>query len=208
MDFAFFLRFAFRELGGEGEYHHNWHIDAIVHQLDRVSDGDSQRLLVTLPPWHLKSRTISVAWVAWMLGHNPALSFLCVSYGQDLSEDYAADCLKLIRAHWYRRAFPSMVLARRAVSDFSTTAGGRRISTSVDGVTTGFGADIIIIIDDPMKTQDTMWQAAREKVARWYDETLFQAQRSGTWSNHRRHAASARGRSRWLAQGGGGGGLV
>jgi predicted phage terminase large subunit-like protein len=108
-----------------------------------------------------------------MLGHNPALRFLCVSYGQDLAEDHARDCLKVMESRWYRRAFPSLVLARRSVADIGTTAGGRRIATSVDGVTTGFGADIIIV-DDPMKTQDTMSQAARDRVANWWDETLAQ----------------------------------
>lgn len=39
-----------------------------------------------------------------MLGHNPALSFLCVSYGQDLSDDYARDCLKIMQCRWYREA--------------------------------------------------------------------------------------------------------
>jgi hypothetical protein len=98
LDFAFFLRFAFRELGGEGEYLDNWHIDAIVHQLNRIRDGHNRRLLVTIPPRHLKSRTATIAWVAWMLGHSPALRFLCVSYGQDLAEDHARDCLKVMES--------------------------------------------------------------------------------------------------------------
>lgn len=87
LDFGLFLTRAFAELGGEGGYCHNWHIDAIIHQLDLVRARENRRLLVTMPPRHLKSRIISIAWVAWMLGHNPALSFLCVSYGQDLSDD-------------------------------------------------------------------------------------------------------------------------
>ena len=94
LDFGFFLRMAFNELGGDSPYVHNWHIDAIIHQLDRVQQGDNRRLIVTIPPRHLKSRIISIAWVAWMLGHNPALNFLCVSYGQDLAEDHARDCLR------------------------------------------------------------------------------------------------------------------
>ncbi|WP_417595932.1 phage terminase large subunit [Parasphingorhabdus sp.] len=172
-DFGLFLRFVFRELGGESAYKHNWHIDAIIHQLDRVLDGENQRLAITMPPRHLKSRTTSVAWTAWSMGHNPSLSFLCISYGQDLAEDHASDCLKIMQSSWYRRAFPSLVLTRRAVADIRTSAGGRRMATSIDGVTTGFGADIIII-DDPMKTQDVMSQPAREKVIRWFDDTISQ----------------------------------
>jgi predicted phage terminase large subunit-like protein len=173
LDFALFLRFAFRELGGQSAYKHNWHIDAIIHQLDRIRDGDNRHLIVTMPPRHLKSRTVSVAWIAWMMGHHPSLSFLCISYGQELAEDHASDCLKLMQSSWYRRVFPSLVLTRRAVADIRTSAGGRRMATSIDGKTTGFGADVIVI-DDPMKTQDTMSQPAREKVTRWFDDTLNQ----------------------------------
>ena len=173
LDFGFFLQKAFAELGGESAYSHNWHIEAIIWQLERIRQRENRRLIVTIPPRHLKSRTVSIAWVAWMLGRNPALSFLCVSYGQTLAEDHARDCLKLIDSAWYREAFPQLTLTRRAVEDFRTSAGGGRLSTSIDGVTTGFGADIIII-DDPMKAQDTLSQAARDKVATWFDETLMQ----------------------------------
>lgn len=173
LDFGLFLQRAVGELGGEGGYCHNWHIDAIIHQLDLVRGRENRRLLVTMPPRHLKSRIISIAWVAWMLGHNPALSFLCVSYGQDLSDDYARDCLKIMQCRWYRDAFPNTVIKRSAVSDIRTTAGGRRMATSVDGATTGFGADFIIV-DDPMKGQDAISQPARDKVVRWFDETLSQ----------------------------------
>ncbi|MEO6718133.1 MAG: hypothetical protein ABIM50_12915, partial [Novosphingobium sp.] len=173
LDFAFFLRFAFNELGGKEQYSHNWHIDAIIHQLDRVQAGDNRRLLVTMPPRHLKSRTVSIAWVAWMLGHRPALSFLCVTYGKDLAEDYAHDCLTIMQSRWYRRAFPSMVLTSRAIDNLRTSAGGGRMATSVDGATTGFGADIIIV-DDPMKAQEAMSALARDHVRDWFDGTLSQ----------------------------------
>lgn len=173
LDFGFFVRRAFGELGGSHAYSHNWHVDAILHQLDQIREGENRRLLLTLPPRHLKSRIVSIAWVAWMLGQNPALSFLCVSYGQELSEDYAGDCLKIMQCRWYREAFPNTVIKRSAIADIRTTAGGRRMATSVEGKTTGFGADFIIV-DDPMKGQDAMSQAARDKVIRWFDDTLSQ----------------------------------
>ena len=172
-DFGLFLRLSFNELGGLTPYEHNWHIDAIIHQLDRVRTGDNRRLMVTMPPRHLKSRVVSVAWVAWMLGKNPALTFLCVSYGQTLAEDHAADCLKIMRSRWYVRAFPNTILTSKAVAHFRTIAGGGRMSSSVDGATTGFGADIIIV-DDPMKAQDALSATIRDNVNRWFDETLSQ----------------------------------
>lgn len=42
-------------------------------------------MIINLPPRSLKSNIVSVAFVAWLLGHNPALQTLCASYGQERS---------------------------------------------------------------------------------------------------------------------------
>ena len=79
-DFGLFLRFAFAEIGGGRPYQHNWHIDAVIHQLERIRTGKSRRLIVNVPPRHLKSVAITIAWVAWMLGNDPSRRFMCISY--------------------------------------------------------------------------------------------------------------------------------
>jgi predicted phage terminase large subunit-like protein len=167
--FGLFLRFAHRELGGE-ELEWNFHLDAIAHQLRRVQRGDNRRLIIAMPPRHLKSVMI-IAWEAWMMGRNPAGRFICPSYGSELAEDHGREFLKLVTAPWYRRAFPAMVLTRRAVLHIETSAGGHRIATSVGGVLTGIGADYVVI-DDPMKTDDAYSEIARRKVQNWFDESL------------------------------------
>src|SRR5262249_43730013 len=61
---------------------------------------------------------------------------------------------------------------RQAVPEFETTAQGFRIATSVGGVLTGRGADIIII-DDPLKPDEALSQAQRQAANEWYDHTLY-----------------------------------
>ena len=51
------------------------------------------------------------------------------------------------------------------------TQRGNRFATSVGGVLTGRGADIIII-DDPLKPDDAMSEAQRSRVNDWYSNTL------------------------------------
>jgi hypothetical protein len=169
--FFFFLIKAFAEVGGGRALLHNWHLDAIEHQLDRIPSCDTRRLIVSMPPRHLKSMMITTAWVAWMLGKDPSLRFICASYGQDLSDKHARDCLRIMSTDWYRRAFPNVRLVKRNVSDFETSAGGGRLSTSVGGVITGRGADIVII-DDPMKGDDALSEVRRKEVLEWFDNAL------------------------------------
>ena len=53
-----------------------------------------------------------------------------------------------------------------------TTEKGFRMSTSVGGVLTGRGADIIIL-DDPLKPDDALSETRRTSVNEWYDNTLL-----------------------------------
>src|SRR5436190_11465040 len=55
---------------------------------------------------------------------------------------------------------------------FDTTAQGCRLATSVGGVLTGRGADIVII-DDPLKPEEALSQAQRQIANEWYDHTLY-----------------------------------
>jgi predicted phage terminase large subunit-like protein len=164
---------AFPYINGGADLDPNWHLDAIAYQLTRVRNGSCKRLLVTMPPRNLKSITISVAWVAWCLGKDPSLNFVCVSYSNELSAKHARDCRAIMQSPWYRRLFPKTMIAgtRSAVHDFETSAGGGRLATSVGGTLTGRGGDIIII-DDPIKPDDAMSDTTRNAVNEWFHTTL------------------------------------
>lgn len=155
-------------------YLHNWHVDAIAWQLERVASGEVKRLIITIPPRCLKSISASVAFPAWLLGHHPRKNVLAVSYAEGLSEKLALDCMKVIEAGWYRDIFPMTRIARNrsARSDFATTLGGGRYSTTVGGTLTGRGGDIIII-DDPNKPEDALSNLKRQRVLEWFGSTLL-----------------------------------
>ena len=169
--FDVFLRFAFRELNGGQLLQHNWHIDALHYELDQIRLGHNRRLIITIPPRHLKSETTSVAWVAWMLGRDPSMRFICASYGSDLAEGFGRSCLQIVQSDWYGRAFPNVKLTKRSAADFRTTAGGGRLATSVDGAVTGLGAHVVIV-DDPTKANAATSEAERIAAKEWFDTSL------------------------------------
>ena len=172
-DFRAFLRKAFPSIRGGAALAWNWHLDAIAYQLSRIEYGRNRHLLVTMPPRNLKSITISVAWVAWMLGRDPRHNFVCVSYSNDLSAKLARDCLTLMQTSWYRELFPATVLSSRrtATSDFETTTGGGRLATSITGTLTGRGGDIVVI-DDPIKPDEAHSEVSRNNANEWFRSTL------------------------------------
>ena len=92
-DLSCFIQRAFGTIDPGTPYRHNWHIDAIGCQLARVASGELKRLIITMPPRSLKSIATSVAFPAWLLGKNPRLKILAVSYSEALAEKLAGDCL-------------------------------------------------------------------------------------------------------------------
>lgn len=173
-DFVSFLAKCFAQASGGDAYAHNWHIDAIAHELEGIRSGGNTRLIVTMPPRYLKSITVSVAWVAWMLGKEPQTRFVCVSYSADLALKHARDCRAIMLLDWYQALFPKTRLSGKAGGaemNFRTTRGGGRFSTSVGGTMTGLGGDVIII-DDPINAKEAASPTARETVKTWYSQTL------------------------------------
>ena len=144
-----------------------------LHGLDRIWEGDLRRLVITVPPRHLKSETVTVAYVAWLLGQQPDLKIMVASYSQDLARLLSNHTRTVMETSWYQNDFPRTRISERGnrAVELITTANGARKAVSVGGTITGFGADIIIV-DDCMKADDVRSQAARDEVKGWFDNTL------------------------------------
>jgi predicted phage terminase large subunit-like protein len=173
-DLTSFIERSFYELNPQTTFSPSPHIEVLASRLEACRRGESRRLIINLPPRSLKSHSASVAFSAWLLGHNPASQIICASYGQDLADKHARDCRTLMASAFYRELFPRTCLApeKQSVNEFTTTAKGFRMSTSVGGVLTGRGADVIIL-DDPLKPDDALSVTRRTSVNEWYDNSLL-----------------------------------
>jgi len=172
-DLYSFVRAIFPLVSPNDQFAANWHIEAIAFELNRVMQGHVKRLIITLPPRSLKSITASVAFPAFVLGHNPSARIICVSYSESLARKHANDCRALMRSDLYRRVFSTRISPQKDTElEFATTLGGTRLATSVGGTLTGRGGNLIVI-DDPMKPQDAYSEAEREHTKQWYSNTLL-----------------------------------
>ncbi|GJD63987.1 phage terminase large subunit [Methylobacterium frigidaeris] len=151
-----------------------WHVRAIAHALERLARGECRRLLITVPPRHLKSICTAVALPAWLLGRDPALKIMVASYGGELATKHARDFRAVLAQPWYQALFPRTRLApggNREDEQLTTARGGRK-AISLGGAATGFGADLIIV-DDLMKAADAASPVERERVRSYYEQTLL-----------------------------------
>ena len=173
LDFLSFLHKAFRTLNPSSEYIDNWHLNIISQYLTAAKTGLIKRLIINMPPRALKSICTSVAFPAWILGHNPASKIIVASYTNSLSLKHSLDCRNIMESSWYKEIFPNTVLSKNQnqKSKFMTTQNGFRMSTSVGGSVTGEGADILII-DDPHNPVHIYSSKMRSKAIDWYDNTF------------------------------------
>ncbi|MHA1559285.1 MAG: phage terminase large subunit [Alphaproteobacteria bacterium] len=173
-DLAAFTHKTFQIVSPGATFLQNWHIQAIAHHLRQAYDRKITRLIITMPPRNLKSISASVAFVAWALGQNPNLKYICASYSNELSAKHARDTRAVMSSADYKRLFPRSRLnpKKSAELEFETLVGGGRYSTSLGGTLTGRGGNFLIV-DDPMKPQDAQSDVQRKAVKEWYDQTLY-----------------------------------
>lgn len=151
-----------------------WYIKAICDHLQAVYEGKIKRLLVCMPPRHLKTTIISIMYPAWVFLQNPGYRFLCASYSLKLSESLNNSCRDLINSRLYQAYYGYLVQlsdTQNKKEYWETSGGGHRMATSPGGSNTGFGGHAIII-DDPIKACDAHNPAERKKCIEWWKSTM------------------------------------
>jgi len=167
----------------------NWHIDHICEALEAVTAGEIRRLIVNIPPRHMKSSALT-AWQAWTWLRRPEMRWLFASYAEKLSKRDNLRARRIIQSRGGRREGGTLIervgysglLALleqdwQLTSDqneklrFENSRTGYRIATSVGGSATGEGGDVIVI-DDPHKADEVESDVQRENVIEWMDGTM------------------------------------
>ncbi len=172
-DFESFARAAFQVFAPGEVLDWNWHLEAICYHLELVRTRKIKRLIIEAPPRSLKSFIASVAFPAYCLGRDPRSKIITASYSLDLAIKLANDFRALMRSSRYRSLFPGVCgSVKDTETEFTTAQQGYRYSTSSGGTLTGRGADLMIL-DEPMRSDDASSAAKRSALQDWYRNTLF-----------------------------------
>jgi len=155
------------------EFISNWHIEEMCHQLERVTKGETSRLIVNVPPGTMKTLLILVFWPAWEWASDPSLRYLTASYAASRTIDANQKVRDIVNSPWYQKHYPEVKFTsdQNAKELFKTDQKGERRATSVGGEGTGIHPDRIII-DDPITADDARSDEVRKGVNDWFDQTL------------------------------------
>lgn len=162
--FNAFSRYAFRKVHGD-KLGDQPYVDHLCHTISRLIDGKINRLLINLPPQHLKSFIGTICLAAYLLGTNPRLRIILTAYNDEFAEALCRKIRNMLLAPWYQRTFTTRIKdGHSRANDFETTEGGGVFAVSATGAITGRPADFIIY-DDPHEIGD--WNNERKLDLVW-----------------------------------------
>lgn len=151
----------------------NWHLDAICEHLEAVTAGHIRRLIINVPPGHMKSLLVSVFWPAWVWASSPGWRSLFGSYAEGLAVRDSIKCRSIIESARYRADYCepdgwSLLDDQNAKAEYGTTQRGHRISVGVGGKATGLRGDAVVV-DDPLNALEAQSPAVRQRAIEWWD---------------------------------------
>ena len=167
------------------DYETPQHVRHLAEKLEAVERGDITRLMVSMPPRHSKSLTVSQLFACWYLGRHPERQVVQSGYAHTITLEHSRKARDVFAQPEIQRLFPhvrhvpgrqgqeAIVTERQAAHEWGAKQGGRYYAVGVGGGLTGRGADLAII-DDPVKNrEDANSETIRRKTWEWYLSTLY-----------------------------------
>jgi len=170
-DFLSFFRLCFLILHSGSTLNLNWHHYLIAWYLELVLRRIVRRLIITAPPRTLKSLMTSVAFPAYVLGHDPGERIIGISHSLDLQTAFSNDFRRIIESAEYKEVFPRVKFSKNTETEVHTSQGGYRYARSAEGSLTGIGGGILIP-DDFQKPHDMISDARRIATTATYFNTV------------------------------------
>lgn len=151
------------------------HVELITKEVQELIDGTNDRLILTVPPRHSKSETISRKLPAYWLGRFPNNEIILTSYSFNLAKGFSRNVRDQLNDSRYQTLW-----SRKLKKDMSEIGHwglqgykGGLLASGVGGSITGHGADLFII-DDPFKgMKEAESELQRERVWEWYQSVVL-----------------------------------
>jgi predicted phage terminase large subunit-like protein len=141
---------------------HTW-AERLIALLQRVADGDLNRLIVCCPPRLGKSLLVSKLFPAYWVSRYPSRFCAIASYSAELAYAHSREA-----RHYYRTCGHPLSKDSTAVGNWLTPERGGCIAAGVRGPFTGKGY-ALGIIDDPYKgPEDANSAGQRQKLIEWF----------------------------------------
>ena len=168
-----FVKQAWPQVEGGREFTDGWMIGAVCEHLEAVERGEIRNLLINQPPRTAKSLLCNVFWPTWAWIRSPHTQWLFTSYSAALTIRDNVRARRIIQSKWFQTRYGhafSLAGDQNTKLRVDNDKGGYRVITSIEGTTTGEGADILVV-DDPSPPRDTS-ETLLDSAIDWWTGTM------------------------------------
>lgn len=176
-DHLYFTRYFFKARQNL-KFRVNWHHVYLAEELEKVFTGETENLVINVPPGSSKTEMAIINFICRGLARNPWARFLHISYADDLALLNSTSARELLQSDEFQEFWP-MKISEDAKSKkrwnimAGTKKAGGVYAVSLGGQITGFRAGHMaegfqgaILIDDPLKPEDAYSATKRKRANR------------------------------------------
>lgn len=176
-DFFTFVQFAAEILEPNTKwswnFHHQYLCNVLQQETLRIKEGKkrNKHLIINVPFRSSKSLIVSILYPVWSWLNYPNMSFINLSYSDNLSTDHSNKVMAIINHPKFQSLWPwEFDDVQRSKTDFKLKTGGARLSGGMTGTVLGRGGDVIIM-DDPNNTR-RLSSIERHNTIKAYSDTI------------------------------------
>ena len=177
-DFIRYLRWSFKTKYNSKIILKDFHIE-VCKALIEVYEGEIDNLIVNMPPRSGKTEIVNT-FIEWSLTKHPNSKYIMTSYSDSLVSNSSQSIRDIINSQEHKKLFGlDTKKDTQSKKLWKTVADGGIYAVSSFGQITGFGAGLksdgwggCIVIDDPLKPNDSNSTTQLSKIKEWYQTTL------------------------------------
>lgn len=150
-----------------------WHLHALSEFFTAIYNMEIRDAVINMPFRSGKS-IMKIMFEAWIIAKQPSIRIMDCSYSKDLEMKHHISCRNIIASPLYQKIWGDKFYIKKDrdnQSYFETNKLGFRQASTIGGLNTGSGSDILLV-DDPQKVMDVRSPTLRNKVTNWYFETM------------------------------------
>lgn len=156
------------------KYENAGYLDYLFKELTQfyydLLDGKSPRLIVNMPPRHLKSETITVRFGLFCALNNDLFEVITASANQELANKFSRSARDVINEEYIANNYDIKIAKEnKSIEHWALKNKSSYKAVGMDGTTTGFGAHLLII-DDPIRSpKDANSKRLKDDQFDWFD---------------------------------------
>ena len=162
------------------KFYESWHHRVIFDTVQKLLDGLITRLIINCPPGFSKTELLVVLLLAYTYVINPRAKNLHLSYSADLALENSRKVKEIVSSDLFQAFWPGKTrVDSGAKHRWVTTNNGQLAARSMGGQVTGNragrlepGFQGIGVVDDPIKPEDIVSSAIRNKINRRFPDTV------------------------------------